>query len=449
MDSQPDPGIQQMASTICLPYDVMALVVGKLDWETLKQIRFCSDWLAREAARYCFSTIHVSMHLEGLERISGIARSSRTAHAVKKLVLRRANTPSETVISDTTAEAQREEKQDETEAFTWPTPNLSTWLRASGAVQKSRVHKAYIGLEEALVRLPNLQTLVTKFDLYWPEYSPLHHADYGLEEWLTVRDRSAHLAFILRALGKRNSFSNSLTELKLRSPGYTWWGLGDLDRALEPTDDTASHENRRLMENAFSSPKHLRISIGGRQSEMATCIEAVARFLGKCSNLTRLKFKILFSHGLAYRAPDMLTGINACVSWPALSHLSLERVRFRKESILRTLSLVSPTLKSLVLDLCFLMDEECSWSDVHREMRLIDFHPLLHLDLRVCYQEMGVPPGALHVSPQDLSVTYIPAGPRASYGANGYDLLGYPSNVCDYILKRTDSMPPLLGYRRG
>ncbi|KAL1647049.1 hypothetical protein SLS58_002819 [Diplodia intermedia] len=95
MAAQLRPQIQSMP-TVCdatstavqLPADVMALIVEKLDFQTRKQVRLCSSWLAKEAARHLFKEFEFEIiYPEALEHIAALAESSWAAHALKTLVL--------------------------------------------------------------------------------------------------------------------------------------------------------------------------------------------------------------------------------------------------------------------------------------------------------------------------------------------------------------------------
>lgn len=83
MSTVPGPG----SSTVQLPNDVLAIIVSYLDKRSLRQIRFCCRWLAKEASRYLFSLVDFEMRAADLERVIGIANSSMTADAVKTLHL--------------------------------------------------------------------------------------------------------------------------------------------------------------------------------------------------------------------------------------------------------------------------------------------------------------------------------------------------------------------------
>lgn len=79
------------SSTVQLPNDVLAIIVSYLDERSLRRIRLCCRWLAREAARHVFSEVDFEMRTADLERVIGIANSSMTADAVK--ILRLHQTP--------------------------------------------------------------------------------------------------------------------------------------------------------------------------------------------------------------------------------------------------------------------------------------------------------------------------------------------------------------------
>lgn len=65
----------------------MVYIVGYLDRDALAQMRLCSRWLAKEAARHLFAEVSFHMRAESMERVIGIANSSMIADAVKTLKL--------------------------------------------------------------------------------------------------------------------------------------------------------------------------------------------------------------------------------------------------------------------------------------------------------------------------------------------------------------------------
>lgn len=76
-----------LSSSPRLPNDVMVYIVGYLDRDALAQMRLCSRWLAKEAARHLFAEVSFHMRAGSMERVIGIANSSMTADAVKTLKL--------------------------------------------------------------------------------------------------------------------------------------------------------------------------------------------------------------------------------------------------------------------------------------------------------------------------------------------------------------------------
>lgn len=127
------------------------------------------------------------------------------------------------------------------------TPRLETTTE-----KLRRFQKACTGFEEALQKFHNLQSLYVRFlesdksvEVDWDagtlecEYRDF----YGLNKEQAFSEETTPLAFILRALGKRNASNSSLTSLRLELAGDCWWGLQDLEYAWMPPEVGYHKEN--------------------------------------------------------------------------------------------------------------------------------------------------------------------------------------------------------------
>lgn len=62
-------------------------ILALLDYESLKRLRSCCKWLARDSARHLFRTIRVDLSVQSMERIIGIAEIDAISNCVRNLVL--------------------------------------------------------------------------------------------------------------------------------------------------------------------------------------------------------------------------------------------------------------------------------------------------------------------------------------------------------------------------
>lgn len=202
--------------------------------------------------------------------------------------------------------------------------------------------------------------------------------------------------------------------------------------------DAILQKNVSLAEDAFAHLTDINLNFGRTYKRF----KALAIFLAKAKKLVRLELIVFVSHIKPGELPcDMLLEISNRVNWPRLSHLKLAGFPLSGRSILRMLSCVDMTLKSLSIPQCGLIDEESSWPKLYREMRLIPFRALDHLDFEWCgqiaFQEELL--SSAWIGPNDLDAQ------QASFlmeDDSGRYLIQYPPVIYDFILKRTDTMPP-------
>lgn len=199
-----------------------------------------------------------------------------------------------------------------------------------------------------------------------------------------------------------------------------------------------------MAEETFIHLTDIRIDLA-RQHEGRKPFEALARYLSKATNLNRLELSVEEFEEIT-EGHDMLSRINDCARWPKLRHLRLVGYHFWQRSFLRTLSLVAPTLESLSLNWCILLDRESSWSNVYDAMRLIPFDALDHLHFTRGFQnafdhELLDNP---RETPQRRDGDPLPVVHMMEEEELGFQyIIGYSPEIYDYILKRTDTKPPL------
>ncbi|KAF4545855.1 uncharacterized protein LTHEOB_4507 [Lasiodiplodia theobromae] len=355
--------------------------------------------------------------------------------------------------------------------------------------QGRRLQRACVDFEEALLSLRNIRQLRVCIKgresghfLHWRGYvfDVSYATCFGLDWDMAIAEEIAPLAFILRILGKRNSSSDSLTSIRMHLNGDKWWGLQDIDYAwTAPNADEYEDEdegmetfggrsesiiqkNCHMAEKAFIHLTDIRIGFG-LQDDNHVFLEALGRCLEKAKKLDRLDLSA-FGHDVLWNVAhfDMLTKINNFARWPMIRHLNLDSVQFMEGSILRMLSLVAPTLEKLSLKNCLLLDnpdsdddwdenldEKSSWSKVYDKMRLISFRALYDLNFKWCYQKTvhtdllessdWSPPENEDISGQVKHIMVDSVGVHL--------VIGYSSDIYDYILKRTETKPPLRFFR--
>lgn len=359
------------------------------------------------------------------------------------------------------------------------TPSPRNWHE-----QGRRLQRACVDFEQALLSLRNIRQLRVHLKsrefgqlLHWRGYvfDVEYPTCFGLDYQMAVSEETAPIAFILRILGERNSSSDSLTSIRMHLDGDKWWGLQDIDYAwtapnadeyededeemgtLEGRSESIVQKNCHMAEKAFIHLTDIRIGFG-LQDDNHLFLDALSRCLGKAKKLDRLDLSA-FGHDILWDDGhfDMLTEINDLARWPMIRHLNLDGVEFSEGSILRMLALVAPTLEKLSLKKCILLDnpnldddldesldEKSSWSSIYDKMRLISFRALSDLNFKWCYQKT-VHKDLLEGSDWPEPENQTDAG-RVKHIMVDFGVLiviGYSSDIYDYILKRTDTKPPL------
>lgn len=335
-----------------------------------------------------------------------------------------------------------------------------------------RFQQACSGFEEAVQKFRNLQGLHVEFDLshcddeiYWRDHTIDVKYDhfYGIDEEQAIAEEAAPLALILRALGKRSASSSSLVSLTLELTGDPWWGLQDLEDPWIPLEPEVDNEgilsplsqavlknNLTLMDDAFAYLTDICVKFV-EKDEIPDFMQALASLLNKASGLTHLELNYV---PLLFPLPrwqgfDMLTDINNHAMLSKITHLYLACIQFSEASLLHTLSLVASSLKSITLWGCRLLGED-TWSHCYEGMRLIPFQVLNDLDFQECRQEVEHEE-VLDTPSRDWSEKDVNARSVVTHhmSPSSHTRVGYSSDIYDYILKRTDSMPPLQKFHKG
>lgn len=334
-----------------------------------------------------------------------------------------------------------------------------------------RLRKACTDFEKALLKLRNLKEVQVCFtrrdDFCFFNWRNHEFCDidicygkfYGLRKNRAIEEEAAPLAFLFPALGKRNSSSNSLTSLRLDLRMDSWWGLQDLlatwileeDEEEEEDEEDIKAEKVHLIstgDNTFTmeafyhlTDVHIRFT---KRDDMTAFLNSLAMFLSRAKKLRRLELRFENPND-RWQGLDMLCAINKHFQWPMLSHLSLQGFEFPGSSILQTFSSAAPTLQSFSLRNCLLHGGETPWSQLFEDIRRIPFQNLHRSEFRICEQDI-VRQDDLNTEPQPWSYQELDARSmvliRIERGDEDY-LMGYSSLIYDYILKRTDVMPPL------
>lgn len=333
-----------------------------------------------------------------------------------------------------------------------------------------RFQQACANFEDALLKLPNLQSFTADFTSYWNTWRNIEGIDDEEYPDTALPERVAQLAFILRALGRRNSISGSLVSLKLHlQETYPWWSLQDLGKAWmppgddgtdddgtddEPDDDAEPDDNDEpklapqaiinqsqvLVQNAFIHLTNFHLSLTTDEDEGNKNLRELARIINKSKNLVRFTLSTWNRVGNICTDPDILGAINTGSQWPMLQELELQGLRFLSESLLCTLSHLASTLKSLEVKQCTLANNKDLWTDFYKQLRLVPFERLHHLNFQECRQfasdRKALSKPLESWSWTDSLVMHFMDGHR----------VGFSSEIYDYILKKTDIMPPLRTY---
>ncbi|KAK0654199.1 hypothetical protein DIS24_g5412 [Lasiodiplodia hormozganensis] len=356
---------------------------------------------------------------------------------------------------------------------------------------------------------------------------------------------AAETAFILRALGWRNSFTNTLSSLTISLPGeaarHSWqpphlnelWdqacggggggGQHGVGSSTTPPPNSLSPLQKDLMTDAFHHLKSLEINIGfcGLMSPPnAQSTDVLSRFLRAAAarrlerisitlrwdeDFDHLQYHIYKSeswaaprnafasssssssslHATTAHPDDVLAslllttpgGITTTTTttcpWPALKDIMLVGIKTTAATLLSLLATLAPQLESLHLEFCMLVgsdnvDGVDTWPRVYERMRALHFPRLTDLLFHECVdfdphrRRLG-PHLDQHLEDELLPPTY-PAFPPAVLQ---YSILGgvragdrpydddddsrpvagsfvkvWPESLYDYILRRTDRMPP-------
>lgn len=200
------------------------------------------------------------------------------------------------------------------------------------------------------------------------------------------------------------------------------------------------------MDDAFAYFTDIRLRFTERQ-EMPEFMTALARLLSKANGLTCLQLEldcVLGNRsGVQWQDLDLLTEINNCARWSTITDLCLTGFSFSETTILHTLSLAASSLESITLMRCRLLGED-TWPHCYEGMRRIPFRVLNHLDFRTCYQ-CGRYSELLDTLPHYWSIENFCARSVVIHRIDDpFHLdVGYSSSIYDYILKKTESKPPL------
>lgn len=230
-----------------------------------------------------------------------------------------------------------------------------------------RLQQACAEFEDALLKLPNITELWAKFsgddvngylwrDAYFSGPFPVTFA-------VPCEDRPkevAPLAFLLRALGKRNHFSSSLVSINLCLGDELRWTLSDLCRAWSKEDSfwqiqppLMVDQANGLMGDAFIHLTDLRLSytdsFNGR---------ALKKILSKAKQLVSLEIIYFYSCSRQDRGgTNILEFLNLRTPGSTLTEQELARFRFKTRSPPFVRSGFISTVNSLSPKQCVLLEE--------------------------------------------------------------------------------------------
>ncbi|KAB2573878.1 hypothetical protein DBV05_g7454 [Lasiodiplodia theobromae] len=345
---------------------------------------------------------------------------------------------------------------------------------------------------------------------------------------------AAETAFILRALGWRNSFTNTLSSLTISLPGeaarHSWrpphlnelWdqacggggggGQHGVGSSTTPPPNSLLPLQKDLMTDAFHHLKSLEINIGfcGLMSPPnAQSTDVLSSFLRAAAarRLERISITLRWDEDFdhlqyhiykceSWAAPrsaftttssprattttaahdDVLASLlTTTTSWPALKDIMLVGIKTTSATLLSLLATLAPQLESLHLEFCMLVGSDNSdsdvvvdtWPRVYERMRALHFPRLKDVLFHEC---VDFDPQRRRLGPQldpaledELLPPTYPAFPPAVLQ---YSILGgvragdrpyddddrrpvagsfvkvWPESLYDYILRRTDRMPP-------
>lgn len=329
-----------------------------------------------------------------------------------------------------------------------------------------RLQRACTDFDKALLKLHNLKEVEACFTrsegtstLRWRDYEFLdisYDEFFGLDVDDAAMEEAAPLAILLRAMGQRDLYSsslNSLTSLRLDFSMSDWWGPQDSIviweaqwRGMEEEKQAILKRNLTVAVSAFDNLTDVHVRFNDRD-DMPEFLRALALYLSRADELRRLELR-LETRYKTWPPLDMLAKINErgrWPRWPMLRHLSLKGFVFPKSSILRTLSFAAPTLESFSLQNCMMLGGDNPWSRLFEDMSLIPFQNLHRPEFRFCEQDT---PNReiLNTAPRPWSFQELDARSIVLIHMKNegeHYAMGYSSLIYDYILKRTDIMPPL------
>ncbi|KAF4541264.1 uncharacterized protein LTHEOB_8660 [Lasiodiplodia theobromae] len=493
--SQPLLGVTLRRLPPALPADIWAVIISHLDYKDLRQIRLCSRWMAQEGARHLFRCLNIHFDEADLIRMLCVANTQTLAKM---------------------------------------TP--------------SNFQRAYVAMDEGLLNLVNLEAIELDvkcddhgarwrgcmIDTSWDE-----NTDTSWDNVLPRRTKklyhgAAETAFILRALGWRNSFTNTLSSLTISLPGeaarHSWrpphlnelWdqacggggggGQHGVGSSTTPPPNSLLPLQKDLMTDAFHHLKSLEINIGfcGLMSPPnAQSTDVLSSFLRAAAarRLERISITLRWDEDFdhlqyhiykceSWAAPrsaftttssprattttaahdDVLASLlTTTTSWPALKDIMLVGIKTTSATLLSLLATLAPQLESLHLEFCMLVGSDNSdsdvvvdtWPRVYERMRALHFPRLKDVLFHEC---VDFDPQRRRLGPQldpaledELLPPTYPAFPPAVLQ---YSILGgvragdrpyddddrrpvagsfvkvWPESLYDYILRRTDRMPP-------
>ncbi|GME64573.1 uncharacterized protein LTHEOB_3709 [Neofusicoccum parvum] len=271
------------------------------------------------------------------------------------------------------------------------------------------------------------------------------------------------MAFLLRALGWRASFSSSLTSLYLDLSGDKWWGPQHFQAVWArnaasnrvPPGTLAAHA--RLTDAAFTHLTSLHLHVSVSRGDLAAATAAVARFLSAAGNLTRLDLALptVYPGSVTALADlDILALISRAVRWPRIRHVAFAST-LTGPSLVAALTRVAASIRSLRLLDCTLLGAGDSWSRVYRALRHVPFAELRALDFRDCIdgdadEEGEALPDPLEEGYRRLHFTSLmQVRPAVGHFSLVQGLLvrkGYSADLYEWILGRREVMPALYRY---
>ncbi|KAL0259050.1 hypothetical protein SLS55_006555 [Diplodia seriata] len=308
-----------------------------------------------------------------------------------------------------------------------------------------------MSFHHAILKLSNLKHVEAKFGRHfnriqtWRDYQfePSKFNSHGTHPSDDVY--FATRAVLLRALGLRNSLSDSLTSLHLDITEELW-AVGELDRFWREDEESGSYRGHldenlvqrqvHLMEDSFThlTDLHIRVLENGFPTPHRDLI--LPQLLRKATKLERLDLSLPTNwHAASNRElEDILGRVVSGVCWPSLREVTLQ-VNFTFNSLLNFLSAHAKTLTSLTLYRCDMLDG--TWPDMYRAMRAIHFDKLHHLDFSECADEDLVMLSLLVFSHESMAVSH-----HSLYEMKEL-WMGYSEDIYPFILRHTNFMPPL------